>query len=59
MTPPAAPDDLAQTAWGAYAAQLRSDTWAWLAIKVPTWLGLVGVFVVAARDETPSRQQAP
>jgi hypothetical protein len=59
MTPPVAPDDLAQTAWGAYAAQLRSDTWTWLAIKVPTWLGLVGVFVVAARDETPSRLQTP
>ena len=58
-TPPVAPDDLAQTAWGAYAAQLQSDTWAWLAIKVPTWCALVGLFVVSARGDTASRSQTP
>lgn len=58
-TPPAAPDDLAQTAWAAYAAQLRSDTWAWLAIKVPTWCALAGLFVVASRDDAPSPSQTP
>jgi hypothetical protein len=48
-TPPVAPDDLAQTAWSAYAAQLQSDTWAWLAIKVPAWYALIALFVVATR----------
>lgn len=59
MTPPIAPDDLAQTAWRAYAEQLRSDAWAWLAIKVPTWCALIGVFAVAARNETPAPTQSP
>jgi hypothetical protein len=53
-TPPVAPDDLAQTAWAAYAAQLHSDAWAWLAIKVPTWCALIGIVAVAARDEAPT-----
>jgi hypothetical protein len=58
-TPPVAPDDLAQTAWGAYVAQLQSNVWAWLAIKVPTWCALIGLFVVAARGVTPPRSQTP
>jgi hypothetical protein len=50
-TPAANPEDLAQTAWAAYVAQLQSNAWAWLAIKVPTWCALAGLFAVAARDE--------
>ena len=51
VTPAVPPGDLAQAAWSAYVAQLRSDAWSWLAIKVPTWCGLAALFVAAGRDE--------
>jgi hypothetical protein len=41
--------DLAQRAWSAYVAQLGSGTAAWLAIKVPTWIGLVTMLALFAR----------
>jgi hypothetical protein len=49
LTPLSPPNALAENAWSAYAAQLRSDTWEWLAIKTPTWSALIAMFFVMAK----------
>lgn len=62
LSPPAAltaitpgtfrPADFAQSAWAAYVAALGSQSFTWLAVKVPTWAALcavAGVALAAAR----------
>lgn len=54
FTPGSPPGALAQYAWGAYLAHLRSNAFGWLAIKIPTWSALSALlaaelFVVTAR----------
>jgi hypothetical protein len=44
---PFLPTDLVQRAWGAYVAALGDGGPLWLVVKVPTWLGLGGVFAAA------------
>ena len=58
-TPAIAANDLAQTAWGAYVAQLAGSP-AWFAVKLPTWIALAGIVaaaIAALRD--PRRAATP
>jgi hypothetical protein len=59
LIPSLRPDDLAQQAWSAYVAQLKTSMLPWLPIKVPTWAGLAGLLVAAVRALPPRGAQPP
>jgi hypothetical protein len=53
-----APTDLAQEAWRYYVSRLGSVSPLWLAVKLPTWLALVGLLLIAYGAERGPRTPA-